>query len=172
MNLDFLRSFDLKNFDLIKISEKLPDAVRLRALAKALDIAVPFNMGLGIEIEKMTPEEVILVAPDRRKRRNHVGSAHACFLALLSEYPAGLVIAQNYSFKDYRIIISKLEIEYFKQGRGTLRGIAKRSETIPVFSDGEAFLEMQSEILNSTGERVSLCKTHWQIKEWSKVRKK
>jgi acyl-coenzyme A thioesterase PaaI-like protein len=171
MNLDFLEAFNLKNFDLIKASEKLPGALRLKALTTALDFAVPFNFGLGIEIEKLTPSEVVLVSPERRKRRNHVGSAHACFLALLSEYPAGLLIAQNFSFQKYRIIISKLEIEYFKQGRGELRGISKKPETEPVFTNGEAFLEMQTEIVNKQGERVSLCKTLWQIKEWSQVRK-
>lgn len=167
MNLDIL-----KQFDLIKISEKLPETLRLKALAKALDLTVPFNFGLGIEIEKLTPDEVVLRAPDRRKRRNHVGSAHACFLALLSEYPAGLLIAQLYSFKKYRIIISKLEIEYFKQGRGILRGIAHKPETLPPFTDGEAFLDMKTEIVNVKNECVSICKTHWQIKEWDKVRKK
>lgn len=154
------------------MSEKLPKPVRLMALAKALDLAVPFNFGLGIQIEKLTADEVILTSKDLRKRRNHVGSAHACFLALLSEYPAGLVIAQNYSFQNYRIIISKLEIEYFKQGRGDLRGIAKLPNVKAEFVDGEAFLDMETEILNSQNERVSICKTRWQIKEWSKVRKK
>lgn len=167
LNLDFI-----KKIDLIKLSKKLPAPLRLKALTKILDITVPFNFGLGFEIEKLTPEAVVLRAPDRRKRRNHVGSAHACFLALLSEYPAGLLIAQHYSFKEYRIIISKLEIEYFKQGRGVLRGLAHKPEILPQFIDGEAFLDMETEVVNSKKERISVCKTRWQIKKWEKVRKK
>jgi acyl-coenzyme A thioesterase PaaI-like protein len=160
------------NIDLIELSKKVPAPLRLKALTAALDIGVPFNFGLGMDIVKLNENEVVLKSPDRRKRRNHVGSAHACFLALFSEYPAGLMIAQKFSFKKYRIIISELKIEYFKQGRGTLTSTAKAPETWPEFKDGEAFLDMKTEVTNTNGERVSLCSTRWQIKEWTKVRKK
>ncbi|MCB0350967.1 MAG: DUF4442 domain-containing protein [Bdellovibrionales bacterium] len=165
-------SLDLMKFDLLKLSDKLPSSLRLKALTKALDIAVPFNFGLGMQIKKLTPNEVVLISPERRKRKNHVGSAHACFLALLSEYPAGLVVAQNYPFDKHRIIISELKIEYFKQGRGTLTSIAKSPSAWPELVNGETFINMETEITNSKGERVSLCHTRWQVKEWTKVRKK
>lgn len=165
-------SFDLMSLDFLKLSEKMPKNLRLKVLTKALDIAIPFNSGLGMQITKLEPEEVILSSPDKRKRRNHVASAHACFLTLFSEYPAGLVIAQHFSFKDYRIIISELKIEYFKQGRGTLLSTAKCPSAWPELVDGETFINMQTEITNAIGERISLCHTRWQIKEWTKVRKK
>lgn len=158
--------------DLIKLSTKVPKSLRLVALTKALDVAIPFNFGLGIKIKKLTAGEVILESPDRIRRRNHVGSAHACFLALLSEYPAGLVIAQKYSFEKYRLIISELSIEYFKQGRGPLKSKAKAPKTWPKFKNGESFINLETEIFNEKGEQVSLCRTRWQVKEWDKVRKK
>jgi acyl-coenzyme A thioesterase PaaI-like protein len=165
-------SLDLMKIDIFKLCNKFPPSLRLKALTKALNIAVPFNFGLGMQIMKLSPKEAILISPEKRKRKNHVGSAHACFLALLSEYPAGLVVAQNYAFGKHRIIISELKIKYFKQGRGTLTSIAKSPSAWPELVDGETFINMQTEITNDKGERVSLCHTRWQVKEWTKVRKK
>jgi acyl-coenzyme A thioesterase PaaI-like protein len=172
-----LKSFDLKNVDLkkvdlIKLSEKVPARFRLKALAKALDLAIPFNMGLKMQIEKLSPAEVIVVSPEVRKRRNHVGSAHAAFLVLLSEYPAGLIVAQHYGFDKHRIILAELGIEYFKQGRGRLQSTARAPEQFPELQDGETFLDMITEVKNTQSELVARCRTRWQIKDWSKVRSK
>lgn len=156
--------------DPIELSKKLPKPLQLKALTKALDVFVPFNFGLGIDIIKLTSEEVVLRAPDKRKRRNHVGSANAAFLALLSEYPAGLMVAQHYPFDQYRVIISELKVQYFKQGRGVLTSTAKAPVQWPEIHDGEAFLDMQTIITNDKNEQISICHTRWQIKEWNKVR--
>lgn len=156
--------------DYIKALEKIPTPLRLPALTTALELAIPFNAGLGMKITTLSREKVIIRSPDRRKRRNHVGSAHACFLALLSEYPAGLLLAQKYSFSQYRIIISELKIEYLKQGRGPLTATALAPEEWPEFINGEAFLDMQTVIKNDKEEPISICYTRWQIKEWKKVR--
>jgi acyl-coenzyme A thioesterase PaaI-like protein len=157
--------------DPIAMANKIPfESMRLTALTQFLNIGIPFNTGLGMKITKLTPEEVQIQSPPKRKRENHVGSSHACFLALLSEYPAGVLIAQKYSFEKYRIIISQLNIEYFKQGRGTLTSTVKGPQIWPELVNGEMFIDMQTEITNEKSERISLCKTKWQIKEWSQVK--
>jgi acyl-coenzyme A thioesterase PaaI-like protein len=167
-----LKTLDFKKIDLLKWSEKLPAGLRLPALSKALEVMIPFNSGLGMTITHLTSQEARIQAADKRRRRNHVASAHACFLALLSEYPAGLLVAQQYSFQDYRMILSTLKITYFKQGRGVLIGTAKAPEKWPEFVNGEAFIDMQTTITNVKEETVAHCETRWQVKEWARVRQK
>ncbi len=155
-------------------SAQLPDAlpkdgIRRRALDVLLNVGIPFNRWLGLRIKEMTHEQVVIESPATVLRRNHVGTAHACAQALLGEYPAGLVVAQHFPMESYRFIISKLEVEYVKPGRGTLLGTAKAPATWPELENGEGWVDMQTSITNEAGEQVALCKTRWQVKSWERI---
>jgi hypothetical protein len=147
-----------------KLTQKVPSSkVRNRMLDVLLNIGIPFNRWLS-------EESVVVVAPETIVRQNHVGGAHACALALIGEYAAGVLVAQHYSFDDYRIIIGSLEVQYHKQGRGALVGTVTAPEVWPKLQDGEAWIEMKTEITNKKAELVAVCTTKWQVKSWSKVR--
>lgn len=160
--------------DPFKHADKIPHpTLKNKVLSKALEYVVPFNKGLGIKIHSLSKDKVVLKAPEKWRRRNHVGSAHACFLALIGEYPAGLLIAQNFSFENHRIIISGLNVEYKKQGRGLLTATSEKpSEFSTDFSDGENWIDMKTVITNSKDEEVAIVSTKWQIKKWDQVRSK
>ena len=144
--------------------------VQLSILDRLLTWKIPFNSGLGLKIQKLSDQECVIEAQSRRRQKNHVNGAHACFLALMAEYPAGLLLAQHFDFNDYRLIISELKMSYHKQGRGTLVARSLLGQDVPDKIDEEHFVKMQTEIKNSNGDLIAKGETLWQIKPWSKVR--
>jgi acyl-coenzyme A thioesterase PaaI-like protein len=174
----FSKMTKLAKFDPVtvagQVSEYLPaflprDPAKRKLLDLLLNIGVPFNRWLGLRIKVFEPERVVIESPEVVLRRNHVGTAHACAQALIGEIPAGLLVAQKFPLESYRFIISKLEIEYHKAGRGMLTGSAKAPEAWPELNDGEAWVDMKTEITNELGEPVATCRTRWQVKSWQRV---
>ena len=163
-------------FDPIAFSElltsRIPMAsenVRRRILDVMLNVGIPFNRWLGLRVHEISADHVTIKSPETVLRRNHVGTAHACAQALIGEYAAGLVIAQQFPIETYRMIISKLEIDYAKPGRGTLYGTAKAPETMPELTDEEGWVDMETRITDKAGDEVSVCRTRWQVKSWAKI---
>ncbi len=143
-----------------------------RLLDKILDFNIPFNKPLKFKIQELSKDMVQIHSPSVKARQNHIKGAHACALATLGEYPAGLVLAQNFSPQKYRFILKDLNMSYEKQGRGALTAICKISAAPSVENDDESWHEMITVINNAQGELVATCKTNWQIKDWSKVKSK
>lgn len=162
---------DFKLIGLTKYVDRISiPQIRNRMMDVAINLAIPFNRWLGMKIISMSQVQVRVSSPPRILRRNHVGGAHACALALLGEYPAGVLISQKYSMQDYRMIIAKLEVDYHKQGRGTLIGEATAPSEWPEEKDGELWLDLKTEIKNEKGELVALAKTKWQLKKWELIK--
>ena len=160
-------------FNPIELSQKIPiPQIRKRALDLMLNVGIPFNRWLGYRIAEIGPCEVVVVSPDRKLRENHVGGAHACALALMGEYPAGLLVAQQFPIDQYRFIISELHIKYFKQGFGELTAVARAPQQWPQMrpratdSKLEAWVELTTEITNEGKEKIAECFTKWQVKPW------
>jgi acyl-coenzyme A thioesterase PaaI-like protein len=158
--------------DFLNWLNKIPvDIVKYKLLDRALSIKIPFNRGLGLAIQTLNKSMCEVHSPARKRRHNHVGGAHACFLALMAEYPAGLLLAQHYPIDRHRLIIQELKMEYLKQGRGRLVAISRLADT-PEAVQEEQLLPMVSEIFDGEGNTVARGTTLWQIKPWSKVRRR
>jgi len=107
--------------DIFKKLQKIPnEKARFKLLDKIMDFSIPFNRGLGFKIISLSSKKVVVQSPPKKTRQNHIKGAHACALAVLGEYPAGLLLAQKYSPENYRLIMAELKVEYKKQGRGLL----------------------------------------------------
>jgi hypothetical protein len=145
------------------------DPARRKLLDLLLHVGVPFNRWLGLRLKEFTNEKVVIESPEVILRRNHVGTAHACAQALIGEIPAGLLVAQKFPLETYRFIISKLEIEYHKAGRGSLLGAAQAPGAWPELVDGECWIDMVTEITNDKSEPVATCRTRWQVKSWERI---
>lgn len=168
-----LKSKGLKRVDPIKLTEKIPnETMRKRVLDTVMCLNIPFNRWVGLRIDEISEEKVVVLSPPTRLRQNHVGGTHAACLALLGEYAAGLCVANHYGIEEHRLIIGSLSVEYHKQGHGLLRGEALAPSPWPELVDGEAWIEMTTKITNEKGEDVATCKTKWQLKDWSQVGKK
>lgn len=173
-----LKKFFGDHFDALtltaKVSDALPsalpkDLVRRKALDVLLTVGIPFNRWLGLTVKEISTERVVIESPPRTLRRNHVGTAHACAQALIGEFAAGLIVAQHFPLETYRFIIGKLEIEYFKAGRGTLYGVSEAPVPFPELVDEEGWVPMKTVISNSKGEEIAVCTTRWQVKSWRKI---
>lgn len=144
--------------------------LRRKLLDLVFSWGIPFNLGLGIRLIEINSDKVIVASKKNWKRRNHVGGAHACFLALMGEYPAGLLIAKNFSNTQFRIIISELHVEYFKQARGDITSQAFKPSHWPKEVTSETWIDMSAEIYSSEQELIAKVRTKWQVKPWSEVR--
>ena len=161
-------------FDPLKWAAKIPNpALQKKALDVMLMFGIPFNRWLGLRVEELGPTKVVVASPERHLRKNHLGGAHACALALLGEFPSGLLIAQNFSFDEYRLIMKELHMEYHKQGRGVLRGTVHPPTPWPtVRGEAEVWIDLVTQITNEANEPVATCLSKWQVKPWHLVRSK
>jgi hypothetical protein len=100
-----------------------------------------------------------------------VGGAHACFLALMAEYPAGLVLAQRFSLVTYRLILKELKMTYERQGRGSLLATSRLDQSLDTSTTDEQFIPMVTRIHDTSGQLIAEGQTLWQVKPWDKVRK-
>jgi acyl-coenzyme A thioesterase PaaI-like protein len=163
---------NLKKLDVFKIANKIKYIkVKNAFLDNALKVGIPFNMGMGMKIKLITQKESQIESLPVYRRRNHVGTAHAISQALLIEYTAGLLIAQKYSFDNYRLILTNLNITYHKPGKGILTGTSYSPDQWPDLKEGEMFLDMNTKVHNEKNELISEGKTTWQIKSWSKMKR-
>lgn len=145
-------------------------------LQRVFNQGIPFNLPHGFKFLKIEDHEAILELPFKRKNKNHLGGVHACAMATLGEYPAGLLLIKNLGSKKYRVILKSLNVEYSKQGRESLLGKATISDSqidsakAELEKDGKALIEVKTEILaKSDQDIVAEVTTLWQLKTWESV---
>jgi acyl-coenzyme A thioesterase PaaI-like protein len=160
-------------FNPVAFAKRIPIPILSKSVMNTfLNFGIPFNAGLGLSIQELSPERVAVKMPSRWKRKNHLGGAHACAIALLCEVPAGLLILQKYPADKYRFILGGLTVNYHKQGRGPIFGEVSAPAEWPLIVDnGEIWVEFETKVTNTKGEVIADGKTKWQIKPWSRVRK-
>ncbi len=153
------------------------NAFALAILNKLLPQVIPFNGPLGLKIEALTNTRSLVSIPFIRANKNHLGGVHACAMATVGEYTAGILALKHFGAEDYRLILKNISVDYFKQGRQKLWAEVK-VESFP--EKGDAFdLHLvthlyQSKPTNATSAEgpVATIKTHWQLKKWSLLRSK
>tara|TARA_Y100000782_G_C10100817_1_gene230355 strand:+ start:281 stop:775 length:495 start_codon:yes stop_codon:yes gene_type:complete len=103
--------------------QKMPKPIRTFALSKAMGMVVKYARTSGLRFEKLTPNECIIVIPNRRKVQNHIGSVHAAAMGLLAETATGFMT--GLTVPDNRIIVIKsMHLEYLKQATGDMKAVA------------------------------------------------
>jgi acyl-coenzyme A thioesterase PaaI-like protein len=164
--------------DLIDRFMMNPNPVKNYAFNKILEKVIPFNAPHGFKVDSIRKDEINITLPYRRVNFNHVKGIHACGLATLGEYCSGLLLLYNLG-KKYRLILAKLEAEYFYQGKVDVHGSAhissqEVSEVLEALkNDAEStYKVMQTEIVDTEGNKVATVTATWQIKNWKKVKLK
>ncbi len=151
------------------------DKIKLKALEKLFNSGIPFNLPHKFKFNQLTDTHTILELPHIRKNKNHLGGMHACAIATLGEYPAGLSLIKYFGISKYRLIMRHLEVEYFKQSKEALTGdvetdLAKYSqmkEELKINDKSE--IKIQTSIKNQSNEVIAIVHTTWQLKNWKKV---
>ena len=139
---------------------------------------VPFNRPHKIRVVAVDGVSVRASINYSKKNMNHIKGIHACAIATVSEYVAGLCLLQSFHPKKYRIIMSSLEAAYHYQAKRKLNAVAELSPK--VVADVQTQLEVQesvkhvmvSEVFDVDNNHVATVKTTWQVKPWNKVKLK
>ncbi len=144
-----------------------------------MGIGIPFNKPHGIKVQKVEANAVVTKIPNKRKNHNHIGGVHACGLATAAEFCSGLMLLRKVDAKKYRLIMQKLEVDYFYQAKQDAYAryeldddTLEKMILTPLSEEGVVF--HTCEILVHDTEKNHLCtvKTRWQIKSWERVKTK
>lgn len=168
----------------MKLKQLLEDGSKsawgLKKLNIALGIGIPFNKPHGIKVKTLGYHKTETFIPYKRRNWNHIKGTHACAIATVSEFSAGLLLMMNLEADEYRIIMRSISVEYFYQCKkdavaestaekeelqGDLKAeLAEKPEGI--------YKEIETKVTDVDGQHIATAKTFWQIKEWSKVKTK
>lgn len=110
-------------------------------------------------VVELAPGRVVVTMRDRAAVRNHLGSIHAVALANLAEVSSGLALLAGLP-GDARAILVRLEVDYAKKARGTLRS---ECDFPPVTSADEREIDVESRIRDAAGEVVATGRARWKV---------
>ena len=134
---------------------------------------IPFNRPHRFRILALASGSARVSATLRRANRNHLGTLHACALATIGEFSAGLALLGAFSPSEYRLIMSRLEVDYTRRADSQVTSTAQitpqdLAEIRQQLSDGAVVTRwMTSELRNFSNDLVATVRTEWQIKAWS-----
>ncbi len=164
-----------------KLLEKLlqkDDRLSRMALDNLMRLAIPFNAPHGFKFTKIASDEVQISLPNFKLNHNHLGGMHACSIATLGEFCAGMTLVKQLGMTRYRLILAELSVKYHLQGRTALRGVARLSNEraqdlkLQLANEEKVLCEHNTEIYNTHNEKIADVRTVWQIKDWQKVQLK
>jgi acyl-coenzyme A thioesterase PaaI-like protein len=149
----------------------------LMVLNRLMRLLIPFNGPHGVKILELGLNRVRTGAPCQRKNYNHIRSMHACVIATIGEYSAGMMLISRLDPTRYRLIMSNLEVEYLFQAKQDivaetlLEEDELENEILQSLAEkGVAFKSLETLVTDADGRKIARVKTRWQIKSWDKVR--
>ena len=152
--------------------------LKLKVLNPILRQIIPFNKPHKISLVSMDENKAVAEIPYKRSNLNHIGGIHACGIATLGEFCAGMAITKNFPIIKYRPIMKNLSAEYHYQGKTNLKGESLLSENevqrvkTELESADRSFIEMQTSVYDKDKNHVATVTTLWQIKSWKSVKTK
>lgn len=167
------------NKNLSKIMDKLlagsEKKTNLLALETLLNQGIPFNIPHKFKFIEISQQKTLLKLPFIKKNKNHLGGVHACAVATLGEYPAGLTLIKKFGFSKYRLVMQRIQVEYFKQVKEPVFGevIVNHQELDQLgqtlLAEDKVSVKMVTNILTKDEEVIAVVHTDWQLKNWKKV---
>src|SRR5690554_4496939 len=102
---------------------KLPEGIRTWALSTIIGRVVRFAGTAGTKVLKLTPNECIIVMPNKKKAQNHIGSGHAAAKAPMVESATGFIT--GLSVPQSRILLLlPMEREYIRSATVDMKAVA------------------------------------------------
>lgn len=148
-------------------------------LNKFMGKFVPFNGPHKFFIKTITDDGFEIGMPYIRKNMNHLKGIHACGLATLCELTAGLTLMRKLGFKNYRLIMQTLEMEYFFQAKMSVMvkfeltedWINKEVKSV-LEKEDSTFVLLKVDTYDEANNHICTGTTKWQIKKWNAVKTK
>ena len=151
----------------------------LMLLNRVLLRFIPFNGPHKILITGITDNSTTIKLPYRKKNMNHLKGLHACALATLAEYTAGLTLIRKLSSEKYRLILKKIEVDYFFQGKTDASATfvvedewLKKNVLTPLSEREKIETWCEVKVYDANDNHLATGKTLWQIKDWEAVKTK
>lgn len=155
-----------------------PTKLNLIALDKLLRFGIPFNAPHGFKIKSLSRDGVLITLPNRKLNHNHLGGVHACAMATVGEYCAGMSLLTSFGISKYRLIMSEMNVKYTYQGRVDLEGFCSPQQIDVdkvregLEKEGKYSQTLKTIIREENGREVAEVTTTWQLKNWEQVKTK
>ena len=146
--------------------------------SRLMQEVIPFNRPHRIKVEEISSKGCKVLLPYRRRNLNHLGTLHACAMATAGEYVSGLNVIESFDISKYRLIMSRLEVDYIRRSIGGCEATSSWPDGMldslkkSLHSEGVATFILTAKLIDSTSEHVATTTTHWHVKAWEKVRAK
>ena len=148
-------------------------------LNRALGWTIPFNRPHGFNLIEIGDDLIRATAPYKRANHNHVRGIHACAIATVAEFSAGFLLLTKLDPKRYRLIMSRIQVEYLYQAK---EQIVSECSILPEVMEEEIYKPLQeqesisitlkSRVSDLSGNDIAIAFTTWQVKPWDQVRTK
>jgi acyl-coenzyme A thioesterase PaaI-like protein len=169
VNKTLLKSIDF----LMKRSESKSGLV---AIEKVFAIGIPFNKPHGIRFISLSSYESEMLMKNKRINHNHLGGIHACAIATVGEFSAGLLLCKNFEMSSFRVIMKTINVEYTAQARKSIKAHARVEAVLlddlkkRIVLDGQAEVDLKTYIEDIDGKKIAVVTTEWQIKNWKNIK--
>jgi uncharacterized protein (TIGR00369 family) len=141
------------------------------ALAKGMEMAVPFAAHLGIEIVEISPGEATVRLPRRPELVNHVGSQHAGALFTAAETASGAAFVGAFAIRmgDVTPLARAAEISYERVASGPIVAVGKlgvdAAEALEILdAEGKVEFPCEVEMTDAEGARVATATVNWHVR--------
>ncbi len=125
---------------MISLCNKAPVFMRTWLVSKAIGSTVKLVGTTKGRIEKLTYNECQVTIRNLRRNQNHIGSVHACGMALAAESATGLIVGMNVPDTGVPVIKS-MHIDFVKRSSGDITCKAhltqEQVQTIQTLEKGE-----------------------------------
>jgi acyl-coenzyme A thioesterase PaaI-like protein len=168
MNIKILKTID-------RIITKSESKIGLYSLQKLFILGIPFNKPHGIKFKELTHQKSSLSMVNKRLNHNHLGGIHACAIATVGEFTAGLLLCKNFEMAKYRVIMKDIHVDFYKQARSSVKSVAELTSgqvatmKEEIIEQDKTLICLKTFIYNDKDEEVALVTTNWQLKDWSKT---
>ncbi len=104
---------------LVATIEKSPSPLRNWLRSRAIGVAVKLLRTTRTQITHLSADKCQVTVLNRRRNQNHIGSVHACGMALAAETATGMVVGMN--VPDDRVpVIKSMHIDFVKRSSGDI----------------------------------------------------
>ena len=171
----------MKGFDILPplTSRAKGSPFWLWVLNRALGWTIPFNRPHGFELLEIGENVIKTTASYKRINHNHVRGIHACAIATVAEFSAGFLLLTKLDPKRYRLIMSRIEVEYLYQAKERIISESSLAPEIldeaiykPLQEKDAVTISLRSDVTDFSGNKIAVASTRWQVKRWERVRTK
>lgn len=142
-----------------------------------LNRMIPFNKPHGFRLVSISENSLKTILPYKKKNFNHIRGLHACALATASEFTTGFMLVSKLDPKKYRLIMQRLEMDYYYQGKTNAFAEFSIDENWidqqiiqPLKNAASVVVTCEVKIHDEEGNHLTTGKVFWQVKDWASVR--